>query len=90
MVGVATGPESHNPCCGVRDRTFSDDGLTIIRKDAETHRIHTRYEDGRGYWECSCGWAGNAADYDHNVDIASDRHIDYDAGEHRVDTNRPF
>jgi hypothetical protein len=85
MVGVATGPESHDTCCGARNRMFTDDGRILVGNPT-THRIHTRYEGERAFWECSCGTAGNCADY--KLDDASDRHIDYDAGERRIDTTR--
>lgn len=70
MVGVATGPESHDPCCSARGRMFNDDG-TIVGSPT-THRIFTDYVEG-AYWQCSCGAAGSGSE--DRIDILSDRHI---------------
>jgi len=72
MVGVATGPESHDTCCSSRNRMFNDDGS--IAGSPTTHRIFTEDTgDERAYWQCSCGTGGSAASW--KVDLASDRHI---------------
>jgi hypothetical protein len=54
-----------------------------------THIVRTTFStewtngDKRGWWECDCGRSGSAPEY--RVDEASDKHIDYDAGDKRVD-----
>lgn len=88
MVGVATGPESHDQCCAASNVRFSDDGLHVLDPNPTTHRIHTRENGEQARWECSCGSAGSASSW--TVDEASDRHINYDVGEGRVETSRPF
>ena len=40
-------------------------------------------DDERTMWECSCGRSGSAASW--KVDVASDRHIQEEAGAQRVD-----
>lgn len=82
MVGVWTGPESHSPGCSARDARPSD-GLFTNPTD---HRVYTEYEGDRAYWQCSCGASGSCAAED--ADLRSDKHIDYTAGEGRVDTSR--
>lgn len=44
---------------------------------------HIIQTDGQ-YWECSCGRGGTAST-ETDVDIASDKHIDYSSGDTRVD-----
>lgn len=56
--------------------------------DAE-HKVWTGDDpdnDERAIWECTCGAGGSGPA--HRVDLASDKHIRYDLGEHRVDTSR--
>lgn len=55
----------------------------------KVHRIYKEELDDneRAYWECDCGSSGSCMTF--NVDIAADRHIDYGAGDQRVDTNKP-
>jgi hypothetical protein len=54
------------------------------------HKIYTYPEDKdeRCYWICSCGHSGSAAAW--KADLASDKHIKYDEGDGRTDTNKPF
>lgn len=80
MVGVWTGPESHSPGCSAA--TAGEQPERVV------HRVFIDYDTVRSSWECSCGRSGSA-DSD-RVDVASDKHIDYDAGERRVDTSSPF
>lgn len=51
----------------------------------ERHRTIMGAEIGeeRSAWECSCGRSGSAPA--ESVDLASDRHVDYDAGDRRTD-----
>ena len=52
------------------------------------HKIYTEEDEknpDRSFWECSCGTSGSCPTY--KVDQASDNHINYDAGDTRVDTN---
>jgi hypothetical protein len=80
MVGVATGPESHSPCCPLSRRR--------VEPTPVTHRIHTREDGMRSTWECSCGRGGSASTY--RVDWHSDKHINRARGDRRIDTSRPF
>ena len=50
------------------------------------HRITVDSEEDRAYWECDCGRSGSCAEY--RVDLKSDEHIDYDAGDRRIDVSR--
>jgi hypothetical protein len=51
------------------------------------HTIRTSdVEDDRTAWACSCGRAGSVGEWG-NVDMASDKHIDYDCGDTRVDSS---
>ena len=52
---------------------------------AMTHRIRTsdEDEDERCHWECDCGTSGSAASW--KVDLASDRHVDHERGDIRID-----
>lgn len=50
------------------------------------HKVYQYSEDGRDYWECSCGSGGSASEG--KGDLASDEHIQ--PGESRVDVNRPL
>lgn len=78
MVGVSTGPESHDEHCPLRHSP---------RDTPKKHRIYTSPPSkGRCWWECSCGHSGSADE--RRVGIHSDRHITQ--GERRVDTNRPL
>lgn len=79
MVGVWTGPESHSPGC-----SFAAEE----QPERVEHRVFTDWDTVRAFWECSCGRSGSA-DVD-RVDVVSDAHIDYDAGERRVDTSSPL
>lgn len=79
MVGVATGPESHDTCCG----------SATVRPAGVEHRVHVAVEGEDYYWECDCGRSGSGAELNGaDGDIHSDRHIDYTAGDRRVDTSR--
>lgn len=50
------------------------------------HRIRTQdIGDERASWECDCGRSGSTAEW--KVDLASDKHIDYDSGEKRIDVH---
>lgn len=50
------------------------------------HKVYQYTEDGRDYWQCSCGQGGSAPEG--SGDLASDNHIKPE--ESRVDTNRPL
>lgn len=73
MVGVWTGPESHHESCRMR----------LASKSSVRHVIRTGEVHGRQSWECSCGQAGSVGEWG-DVDIASDRHINFDGGDTRV------
>jgi hypothetical protein len=47
------------------------------------HVVRTRFE---GDWDCSCGRTGSAPEY--RVDEASDKHINYGAGDTRTDRSK--
>lgn len=83
MVGVATGPESHAPCCPARGVTFTSDGLTAVQDGPAVHRVHVELLTGDPVrWDCWCGENGYARPGE--VREASDRHINYSAGDLRV------
>lgn len=48
------------------------------------HKVYQYTEDGRDYWQCSCGQGGSTREDE--GDLASDKHIK--PGESRVDTSR--
>lgn len=76
LVGVWTGPESHGEFCAMR----------LIGKPAREprrHEIRTEEIGARTRWECSCGHSGSVGEWT-DVDVAADRHIDFDAGDTRV------
>jgi hypothetical protein len=77
MVGVWTGPESHSEGCSMAHRTVN---VSVH------HEIHTEDYDDRTGWDCSCGHSGNVGEWV-DVDIASDKHIDYDRGDTRVNSS---
>lgn len=50
------------------------------------HRIRTtEVEDDRASWECDCGRSGSTSSW--NVDLASDKHINYPEGDRRIDVH---
>jgi hypothetical protein len=62
MVGVATGPESHDTCCSARSVTFTEDGLTAIQHGPAVHRVHVELLTGDPVrWGCWCGQSGQCA-----------------------------
>jgi hypothetical protein len=56
------------------------------KQATKTHVIWTDYRSERAYWQCSCGRSGSCAEW--KADLHSDEHIDYDAGDRRVDRHR--
>lgn len=92
MVGVATGPESHDTCCSASSVTFrwdwNGDGCTTVQHGDPVHRVHVELLTGNPVrWACWCGVEGYAAPDE--AFAASDKHIRYDAGETRADVNGP-
>lgn len=95
IVGVWTGPESHSPGC-VHGRAKPPDFDSMvdrmgtlgipITEDGVRHVIRIGDGDDNDHyrWECSCGRAGSSE----NPDVHSDRHIDHERGDTRVDSNK--
>lgn len=81
LVGVWTGPESHGESCSFRRKAPKRDGVRHVIRTGEVH--------GRQSWECSCGRGGSVGEWG-DVDLASDKHINYDAGDGRVDSSASF
>jgi hypothetical protein len=69
MVGVWTGPESHDPDCSYR------------ATQPVVHTVRRSGDDERAYWECSCGRAGSCCAITQDVDAALSGHIDFESGE---------
>lgn len=78
MVGVWTGPESHDRWCALGRAPKVGAGVR--------HTIRTGSVHGRTSWECSCGHAGSVGEFG-DASLASDEHINYSAGDTRVDSS---
>lgn len=65
--------------------------MKVTRSMETEHRVYTFETEGeRLAWECDCGRSGSVSMWSAaGVDVASDRHINYDAGDRRIDVNKP-